>query len=54
MNWTAKIAIILLCLSLCGAGTLATSTAHGKTEPRKTNAIPVKHRGVVRQVWIQV
>jgi hypothetical protein len=53
MSWIAKIAIILLCFSLCGAGTFVVSTVRDQTEP-KANAIPVKNREVVRRVWIQV
>jgi len=52
MSWTAKITIVLLCFSLCGAGTFIASTGREKTEPRKTNVIPVKNRDFVRRVWI--
>jgi hypothetical protein len=54
MSWTLKVAIILLCISLCGAGTFIASTAREKPERQKTNAIPVKNHEVVRRVWIQV
>jgi hypothetical protein len=52
MSWTAKISIILLCISLCGIGVFFASTVREKSEPRKTNAIPVKNHDVVRRVWI--
>ena len=54
MNRSTKILIVLFCVSLCGAGTFITSNARKEREPRKTNAIPVKNRDVVRRIWIQV
>jgi hypothetical protein len=52
MSWTAKITIVLLSFSLCGAGAFVASTAREKREPQKTNAIPVKNREIARRVWI--
>jgi hypothetical protein len=54
VNLLAKIAIVLLCFALCGAGTFIASTAQDEDAPQKTNVIPVKNREVVRRVWIQV
>jgi len=54
MSWMAKIAIVLLCFSLCGAGTFLVSTANEKSELQKTNAIPVRNREIIRRVWIEV
>ena len=54
MNWRTKIAIILLCFFLCGAGTYLASTVREKREPQKMDAIPVKNPDVVRRIWIQV
>ncbi len=54
MNLVTKIAIVLLCFSLCGAGTFIASTAQKEDAPQKTNMIPVKNREVVRRIWIQV
>jgi hypothetical protein len=54
MSSTAKITIIVLCFSICGAATFITSTTREKSEPQKTNAIPVENREVARQIWIQV
>jgi len=54
MCLTAKIVIIVLCLSLCGTGVFIASTARERTEPRRMNAIPVENRDVARHVWIQV
>jgi len=54
VNLVTKIAIVLLCFSLCGAGTFIASTAQKEDAPQKTNMIPVKNREVVRRIWIQV
>src|SRR6266496_6479639 len=54
VNLLTKIAIVLLCFALCGAGTFIASTAQNEDTPQKTNVIPVKNREVVRRVWIQV
>jgi hypothetical protein len=54
MNWTAKTTIVLLCFSLCGAGTFVASTTSERREPQKTIVIPVKNRDLARRVWIQV
>jgi hypothetical protein len=47
-----KIAIVLLCFLLCGAGTFIASTTGEKSEPQKTNVMPVKNREVIRRIWI--
>ena len=52
MNLLAKIAIVVLCFSLCGVGTFITSTARKEDLPQKTKLFPVKNRDVVRRVWI--
>ncbi len=52
MTWTVKTVIVVLCFSLCGAGSFIASTAREKSEPQKMNAIPVKNRDVVRRVSI--
>ena len=53
-NLVTKIAIVLLCFSLCGACTFIASTAGNEDAPQKTNVIPVKNREMVRRIWIQV
>jgi hypothetical protein len=50
VNLLTKIAIVLLCFSLCGAGIFIASTARKDNAPEKTNVIPVKNRDV-RPVW---
>jgi hypothetical protein len=52
MSRTAKITIVLLCFSLCGAGTFVASTAREKRELQKTNVIPVKNHEIPKRVWI--
>jgi len=52
MSWTAKITIVLLCFSLCGAGTFVASTKRENREFQKTNAIPVRNREMTRRVSI--
>jgi len=52
VNVLTKIAIVLLCFSLCGAGTFIASSARKENVPQKTNVIPVKNREVARRVWI--
>ena len=53
MTFAAKMAIVLLCFALCGAGTFIASTEREESNgPQKTNAIPVKNREIARRVWI--
>ena len=53
MPLTLKVAIVLLCFALCGAGTFIASTAREEsTQLQKTNAIPVKNHGIALRVWI--
>jgi len=52
MSFMTKVAVVLLCFSLCGAGTFIASRPHKRDEPQKKNVIPVKNREAVRRVWI--
>jgi hypothetical protein len=53
MPLTLKIAIVLLCFALCGAGAFVASTARKQTkQPQEMNAIPVKNHGTAPRVWI--
>jgi hypothetical protein len=54
MNLLTKIAIVLFCFSLCGAGVFIASSPDKGHEPEKTNVIPVKNRDAARFVWIEV
>jgi len=52
MSQTLKVAIVVLCFSLCGVGAFIASIAREEHSAQKTNVIPVKNREVVRCVWI--
>jgi hypothetical protein len=53
MPLTLKIAIVLLCFALCGAGTFIASTAREQAkQPQEMSAIPVKNHETARRVWI--
>jgi hypothetical protein len=54
MSLMMKIAVVLLCFSLCGAGTFIASSARKQNQPEKTKVIPVKNRDAARRVWIEV
>jgi hypothetical protein len=54
VNLLTKIAIVLLCFSLCGAGTFIASTARKEGAPQKKNMIPVKNREAVRRIWVLI
>jgi len=54
MSLMMKIAVVLLCFSLCGAGTFIASSARKQSQPQKTNVIPVKNRDAARRAWICV
>ena len=54
MSRTAKIAIILLCVSSCLAGSFLAASVCERREPQKANAIPVKNHEIVRHVWIEI
>jgi hypothetical protein len=47
-----KLAIVVVCFSLCGAGTFIVSTPPDEQQQQKTNLMPVKNRKVVRSVGI--
>ena len=54
MSFMTKVAVVLLCFSLCGAGTFIASSPHNGDERQKTNVIPAKNREAIRRVWILV
>jgi hypothetical protein len=50
-----KIAIVLLCFALCGAGTfIASNVREESKQPQKMNTIPVKNHEIARRIGIQV
>jgi hypothetical protein len=52
MNWMAKIVIVFICFSLCGAGSFIASTAQKGNPSQKTDVMPVKNREAVGGGWI--
>jgi len=49
-----KLAIVVVCFSLCGAGTFIVSTPRDEQSQQKTNVMPVKNRQLIKRYWIQV
>jgi len=49
-----KFAIVVVCFSLCGAGTFIVSMPHKEESQQKTNVMPVKNRQLIQRNWIQV
>jgi hypothetical protein len=49
-----KLAIVVVCFSLCGAGTFIVSTPRDEQLHQKTNVMPVKNRQLIQRDWIQV
>jgi hypothetical protein len=54
MSQTAKIAIMLFCFLLCGAGSFITSTVREEREPQKPSVTPVKNHQTQHRVWLRV
>jgi hypothetical protein len=49
-----KVAIVVLCFSLCGAGTFIVSMPQAEKSQQKTNVLPIKNRTLIQHNWIQV
>ena len=49
-----KLAIVVVCFSLCGAGTFIVSTPGDEQLKQKTNVMPVKNLQLIQRNWIQV
>jgi len=49
-----KLAIVVVCFSLCGAGTFIVFTPRDEQLQQKTNVMPVKNRQLIQRNWIQV
>ena len=47
-----KLAIVVVCFSLCGASTFIVSTPREEQSQPKTNLMPIENHKVVRPVWI--
>jgi hypothetical protein len=53
MSLLMKIAVVLFCSSLRGAGAFIASSPHKEMERQKTGVTPVKNREVVGRFWIE-
>jgi hypothetical protein len=49
-----KLAIVVVCFSLCGASTFIVSTPRDEQPQQKTNFMPVKNPQLIQRYWIQV
>jgi len=49
-----KLAIVVVCFSLCGAGTFIVSAPGDEPSQQKTNLMPVKNWQLIQRNWIQV
>jgi len=49
-----KLAIVVVCFSLCGAGTFIVPASRDEQSQQKTNAMPIKNRQLIKRYWIQV
>jgi hypothetical protein len=54
VNRILKLAIVVVCFSLCGAGTFIVSMPGDEQSQQKTNVMPVKNRQFIQRNWIQV
>lgn len=53
MSKTAKVAIMLFCFLLCGAGTFIAPTAQEEREPQKPHVTPVKNHQGPERIWLR-
>jgi hypothetical protein len=49
-----KLAIVVICFSLCGAGTFMVSTPRDEQSKRKMRVMPIKNRQPIKRNGIQV
>jgi hypothetical protein len=49
-----KLAIVVVCFSLCAAGTFIVSMPREERSQQKTNVMPVKNRQLIQQAWLRV
>jgi len=49
-----KLAIVIVCFSLCGAGTFMVSLPQEEQSQQKTHVVPVKNLQIINRNWIQV
>ncbi|HEX5490387.1 MAG TPA: hypothetical protein VFX07_03950 [Candidatus Udaeobacter sp.] len=51
MNRVLKLAIVITCFSLCGAGTFIVPAPQDEQLHPKTHVVPVRNRETVHHVW---
>jgi hypothetical protein len=49
-----KLAIVVVCFSLCGAGTFIVPTSQDEKSQQKMNVIPIKNPQLIERSWIEV
>lgn len=49
-----KFAIVVLCFSLCGAGSFIVSMQQDEKSQQRTNVMPVKNHQLIQRSWIRV
>jgi hypothetical protein len=49
-----KLTIVIVCFSLCGAGTFIVSKPQDEKSQQKTNVMPINNRHLIQRNWIQV
>jgi hypothetical protein len=54
MSRMLKLAIVVVCFSLCGASTFIVSTPRHEQLQQKPNVMPVKNPQLINRHWIQV
>jgi len=54
VNRMLKLAIVVVCFSLCGAGTFIVSTPRDEESQQKAKLVPVRNRQLIQRNRIQV
>jgi len=49
-----KLAIVVVCFSLCGAGTFIVSRPYDEQSQQKINVMPIKNPQSIKRNWIQI
>jgi len=49
-----KLAIVIVCFSLCGAGTFIVPTPGNERPQQKTNLMPIKNPQFIKRNWMEV
>jgi hypothetical protein len=49
-----KLTIVIVCFSLCGAGTFIVCKPREERSQQKTNVMPIKNPELIKRNWIKV